>query len=421
MALAGLVVALGVSTVGSAAAAEDRRVVDVVQVSGYLDPITVDFVEGALADAEAADAEAFVIQLDSPGAVVDGDVLDELLARLTDSTVPVAVWVGQTGAEASGDAARLVLEAPIAGMAPGTKLSGDALPPEADGSAGPDEAERLGLVDLNSRQAAVLGNFLRAIDGLEAAGRSVETSTSTPDPDGGAPNVDLDVEVRLSKLPFVSRVLHAVASPSIAYLLLCAGLALLVFELFTGGVGVAGGTGGVCLVLAAFGLTVLPTSPLGIGLLVLGTFGLAVDVQTGAPRVWTGIGVVGFAVGSVLLFDDGVRAGWIALVAGFVGFLLVMLSALPATIRSRYSTPTIGRGSMVGAMGEVLEDVAPQGVVEVDGAPWPARTNRATPVRVGDRVRVVAIDGIYLEVEPEEGGARDYRDRAKAGNPGTDR
>src|SRR5437879_5415776 len=89
------------------------------------------------------------------------------------------------------------------------------------------------------------------------------------------------------------------APPPVAYLLLVAGLSLLVFELFTGGVGIAGGVGAAALVLSAYGLTVLPVNTVGLALIVVGFFGFAVDVQTGVPRLWTGVGVVALGVGSV--------------------------------------------------------------------------------------------------------------------------
>ncbi|MCZ7528228.1 MAG: hypothetical protein M5U14_18760 [Acidimicrobiia bacterium] len=82
---------------------------------------------------------------------------------------------------------------------------------------------------------------------------------------------------------------------------------------------------------------------------------------------------------------------------------------MTAMIRARFSTPTVGREGMVGETGEAEVDVAPDGVVRVRGALWRARTNRATPIRAGDRVRVVEVVGLVLEVEPEEGGARESR------------
>jgi membrane-bound serine protease (ClpP class) len=82
-----------------------------------------------------------------------------------------------------------------------------------------------------------------------------------------------------------------------------------------------------------------------------------------------------------------------------LGVVLMMLAGLPATVRSRFSTPTIGRESMIGELGEAVAALEPEGVVRVRGALWPARTNRATPVSVGDEVRVVGIDGARLEVE----------------------
>jgi membrane-bound serine protease (ClpP class) len=381
---------------------EPKPVVDVVQVSGHLDPVVVDFLEKSLDDAERRNVEAFVLQLDSPGAVTD---IDHLVERIRTSTVPVAVWVGPSGAEANGEAARLVDAAAIAGMSKGSHIDG----------VGDEAALEQGTVDLNREQAAILGTFIASLDGREAAGRTVETANFDPRGDK-PPEATLTVQTRLAKLPLGQGLMHTMASPAVAYLLLTFGLALLVFEFFTAGVGIAGGVGAVMLVFAAYGLTVLPTRPIGLALCVLGVFGFAVDVQTGVPRVWTGLGLVSYVVGSLLLFD-GVRIGWLPLVAGVVGMVLMMLAGLPATVRSRFSTPTIGRHSMVGEMGEAVAAVDPDGVVKVREALWPARTNRATPIAPGGRVRVVAVDGPRLEVEPEEGGARDHRERRQRGAP----
>ncbi|MDQ3146171.1 MAG: hypothetical protein M3R01_04455 [Actinomycetota bacterium] len=398
-----------------------RAVVDVVEANGYLDPVLVEFVDDAITSAEDEEIEALVVQLDSPGSLVSPDRLDALVERVGNAEVPVAVWIGPSGAEALGGAARVALAAPLAGMAPGTRLgelsragggADDAdVPAEVrDGTVGPDEAGALDLVELNEEEAAVLVNFIARLDGRQAAGRALRTADFEP-VEGGPPEATLVVQTRLAKLPLTARTMHTVASPPVAYLLLSAGLVLLVFEFFTAGVGVAGGVGAVCLVLSAYGLGVLPTRPLGLALCVVGLFGFSIDVQTGAPRFWTAAGAVAYAAGSLFLFEDGVGVGWLPLVAGVGGVALMMLAGLPGTVRSRFSTPTIGRSSMVGEMGEAVAAVRPDGVVRVRDALWPARTNRATPIAAGDRVRVVAIDGPRLEVEPETGGARDHRER----------
>ena len=428
-ALFGILAALGAPAAG-AQEGEAAAFVDVVQVAGYVDPVVADFLLGAIEDAERSGAEVLVIQLDSPGTLVDQAELDALSFRLAHADVPVAVWVGDAGAQALGGAARLVLDAPLAGMAPGADvgrldrvsppicLPGQACreypSPVRSGTVGPDEALELGLVDLNAEESAILGSFIAALDGREVDGAELETA-SFAEQEEGPPVATLDVQARLAKLPLLSQLMHTVASPPVAYLLLTIGLALLVFELFTAGVGIAGLVGAGSLVLAAYGLTVLPTNLLGLALLVVGTFGFAVDVQTGAPRVWTAVGVVAYAVGSLLLFEDPVSLGWLPLVAGLVAMVLMMLAGLPATIRSRFSTPTIGRASMVGELGEAVADVTPDGVVRVREGLWPAFANRSTPIAAGEVVRVVAIDGTRLEVEPEVGGARDHRERRGTG------
>jgi membrane-bound serine protease (ClpP class) len=197
-----------------------------------------------------------------------------------------------------------------------------------------------------------------------------------------------------------------VASPSAAYLLFVIGLSLIVFELFTAGVGVAGLVGAACLALGCYGLWVLPVRGVSVGLLLLAMFAFAVDVQTGVPRVWTGIGIVALVAGTFTLYE-GLGLPWIALTLGVVAVVLFMLAGMPAMVRTRFSTPTIGREWMVGDLGEAVVQLNPDGVVRVRGGLWRARTNRATPIDRGEQVRVVEVDRLLLEVEPLEGAAAD--------------
>ena len=251
--------------------------------------------------------------------------------------------------------------------------------------------------------APVLGDFIVGLDGLRVGGRTLHTATVVRTPAGPRRQ---PVGVRFAKPALLPRLLHTVASPSVAYLLLVVGLVLVVFEFFTVGVGVAGAVGAGSLILAFYGLSVLPTRPVSAGLLALGVAGFAIDVQAGAPRTWTVIGTTALLVGSFRLYDGHVVPWWtVLLVVG--GVALMMVAGMPAMLRARFSTPTIGRESMIGEMGAAAADVDPEGTVTVRGALWRARTNRATPIVAGDVVRVVAIDGLLLEVEPEEGGAKD--------------
>ena len=366
--------------------ATPRAHVDIIEVSGLLDRVVVDFVRDAVRKAERTGAEALVIQLDSSGAVVKRDTLDALVSELAGARVPVAVWVGPSTAKAKDEAVRLVGVASVAGVAPGVHI----------------ENAPAGVV-----QAPTLGDFIVELDGRSVNGRTLETAEVIRE-EGKDPRRRPTVEVRFSKLGLVPRLLHTAANPSVAYFLLVVGLALVILELYTAGIGAAAVVGAGCLVLAGFGLAELPTQPWGLGLLLLAMFGYAVDVQAGAPRAWTVIGTVSLGAGTVTLYD-GQSPSLVTMVLVVAGVALFMVAGMPSMVRARFSTPTIGRESMVGEEGTALAPVDPDGTVEVRGAPWRARTNRATPIPAGDPVRVVGIDGLLLEVEPVEGGARDYR------------
>ena len=387
--------------------------VDVVAVNGLIDQIEADFIISTLEGARRADGVvAVVLQFDSGGTAVADDRLDQVAAAIAGADVPVSVWIGPSGSEALGGAAELVQVADSSGIAPGSKI----------GDAGPQRLSVAQFGELLTGKAAVART--EVLSGQEAVDAGVVTrfsptvgdhivnldgvKTVTRTQDGQRRQVPVTT-VRFSKLPLFTQLFHTVASPSVAYLLLTVGLGLLLFEFFTAGIGIAGVVGAGCAILAGYGVSELPHNQWALVVVILSFVAFAIDVQTGIPRAWTIIGMVGFTVGSLFLFTD-FRPTWIALVAGLVGIGVTMFSGMPAMVRTRFSTPTIGREWMVGELGDAATGVDPEGTVRVGDALWRARANRATPIAAGDRIRVVAIDGLVLEVEPEVGGAIDYRE-----------
>jgi membrane-bound serine protease (ClpP class) len=386
-------VLLSAPLAGAAGAQEEAAaIIDVVEVKGRIDNVVGDFLRRAILSATEAESEVLVIQLDSPGVLLSRSEFATLVERIRVSPVPVAVWVGPTGATASGATAALLAGAAIAGMAPGTKVAG----------LGPDDALARGLVATTD---PTLGEFVVGLDGRDAGGKVLRTARVVPE--GELLRRQQAGQVRFAKLGLTERLLHLTADPPVAYLLLMIGLLLIVFEFFTAGVGVAGVTGAVSLILSAYGLAVLPTNPVGLALVALGVFGYSVDVQAGAPRVWTGIGAVSLFIGSRQLFPGDLAVPWLVIVMMSGAVALFMLSGMTAMLRARFSTPTIGRESIIGQMGDATTGIDPEGMVDLMGGKWRARTNRATPIPAGERIRVVAIDGLLLEVEPESGGAKD--------------
>ena len=411
--------------------------VDVLQVSGYFDPIIVQSIDSAIDRAVDEGSQALILQVNSKGTLVSDDEVEDLLVRVANAPIPIGVWVGPSGARFYGTAAQLLAVADVTGMAPGARvgyigvpLNPSGLPEGAeidfgiaaarlrDGSVGLSDARTLDVFKqrIDDEGIPTITNMVQAMDGFEENGVELVT-TELVVLDDGSTRFDTVSIVRFAKLSLVDQLFHTVASPEVAYMLLLTGLALLVFEFFTAGVGLAGGIGAVCTVLAFTGLAVLPTQWWAVGLIVLAMLAFAVDVQVGIPRFWTGVGIVFTIIGSWFLFEpipgSSMRPSWLALTAGIGGIVLTFIVGMPSMVRTRFATPTIGREWMIGEEGVAIGAVDPEGFVQVRGARWRARTNRATPLADGDALRVAAIDGVTLDVEPLEGAARDYREMRK--------
>jgi membrane-bound serine protease (ClpP class) len=408
---------------------QQAAVFDIIQVSGFIDEIVADFIEQSIAGAEESGAGGIILQINSSASVVDDERLLGLAQRITESSVPVYSWVGPSGASAEGGITQLMAVTDEIGVAFGAKFGNTGELIVADFISDERAALLAGLenITVDETEALALGLIDHPAPTLAFFALGPDEGDELPnfeyinDPTSSEddPLRQIASPVRLRKLSLFKGWMHSVASPAMAYLLFIIGAALLVFELYTAGVGIAGVVGAVCFILGCYGLDVLPTRPWALALLVIAMIGYCIDIQSGVPRLWSVISTVCLIIGSLFLFD-GFSISWITLLVGIVGIGLSMINGMPAMVRTRFGTPTIGREWMVGMMGEAVTEVKKDGVVMIDGAPWRAMVNRSTPIAAGDPVRVVAIEGLYLEIEPEEGGARDYREMRPSSDEDTD-
>ena len=415
-----------------AESAEDLAPVDIVAVSGLIDNVVVAEIEHALVRSQENGAQAVVLQVNSRGAVVSAERMAELLTKISEADIPVAVWVGPTGARAFGLSAQLLAVADVRAMAPGARIgyTGQALKVNGTeisfgtigavlrtSTIGFTEARKEGVLNYagDDQGVPVVRNMLLALDGIKVGNTELNTVVEKVDSSGQI--VRDATAARFFKLELTGQLMHTVASPPVAYLLFAIGLSLLIFEFFTAGIGIAGFVGAVCLMLGVYGLAALPVHLWAVAMIVLSVFAFAVDVQVGVPRLWTGIGLGLFTIASLTLYQpiDGssMRMSWLTLVCGIAMMALAFIVGMPSMVRTRFATPTIGREWMIGMEGVAQSDISPEGIVIVQSAQWHARTNRSTPLLQGAACRVAAIDGITLEVEPLEGAARDYREMRK--------
>ena len=390
----------------------ETRAVAVIEVSGLLDPVVVSYIGVQVERAVEDEVLAIILQVNSPGHAVDEDELLQLLDDLEAAPIPVVVWVGQSGAKAEGGAAHLVTVADFAAISTKGRVGdfGDIDNPRAaqfdayrDRVASVDEAIEAGMV---AELAPLIGELLLI---MEREGLVSDISEPFEGGEAGLRTLQADVQVQFAKLSLTDQLFHTVASPAVAYLLLLIGLSMIMLDFFTGGIGVAGGVGVICFLLSAYGLGVLDIRIWALVAIVVAMLGFAIDLQTGVPRFWTTAGTVLLIIGSWSLFGEH-DMSWITLAAGLALTLAFMFSGMPALMRTRYGTSTLGREWMLGKMGEAVTDIDPDGYVLLEGAQWRARVNRLTPLKAGEPARVVRLEGLVIEVEPEEGGAVDYRE-----------
>ncbi len=403
----------------------------VAPLTGTVDPVMLEFTERVLAHGEQDGFDAVVFELDTPGGLSTS--MDDIVRAIVASKLPVYVYVSPSGGRAASAGVFITYASDVAAMAPGTNI-GSATPISSGGEQLPEDLRKKVINDAVARITELARERDRDGAFAEAAIREAEnvgareakklgvveyiakdvrdlleqSAGTTVQPKNLKLALD-DAAIERTEPPWTLRILKKLVDPNLLFLLFGAGIIGLAFELTHPGAVLPGVAGGICFLLALFGLSVLPASGAGIALLVLATALFAAEAIAPGGGILGGGGAVALLLGGLLLFDDSSGYGvspWVATAMAItLGAFFIFI--LRKAVQTRRLAHTTSGGSLVGMHGTVRRPMtgdAPAAVF-VDGEIWRARTSGG--LSVGDRVRVTAVDGLELEVVPDPDAAHE--------------
>lgn len=436
--------------------------VALIELDGPIGPATGLYYEYASDRALAQRADLILLRIDTPGGL--DQPMRDIIKRILASPVPVVAYVAPSGARAASAGTYLIYASHVAAMAPATNLGaatpipvmGGSPPPEKDagppheraaggsgedrqgGARGPepgakapppgDAASRKAVNDATAYLRSLAERRGRNADWAEQAvreGASLSAdaalrlrvidivATDTGDllaqldgrriPWQGGERALATRGLAVQPIPPTWRhqFLSVLTNPTVAYLLMLVGIYGLLLEGYSPGAILPGVTGAISLLLALYAFQLLPVNYAGLTLLVLGIALIVAESFVASVGILGSGGVIAFTIGSILLLDSD-TPGYaipIGLIAGIaVAASLLMALSLSLLMRSRRRPAVQAQAGLAGAVAVAMEDFRDEGWVMVMGERWRARS--LSPLRKGQLLRIVGVEGLHLTVAP---------------------
>ncbi|MEQ1859734.1 MAG: nodulation protein NfeD [Chthoniobacteraceae bacterium] len=401
--------------------------VSLIKVTGAIGPATAGYISRAIDVAEKDGSQCLVVQLDTPGGLLESTKV--IVQRMLAARVPVVVYVAPSGASAGSAGCFITLAADVAAMAPTTNI-GAAHPVDLAGGGG-DGGEKKGDDVMSKKIESYASSYIEAIAAkrkrnVEWARSSVKESASITAAQALEKNV---IEIIAADVPDLlrqldgrkvgertlstagakvveipatlrERVFHALWRPEVLFVLMLIAIYGIIGELSNPGAIIPGVAGGIALILALYMAAVLPINLAGLALIGLAIALFIADIFTPTHGVLTVGGIAAFFIGALMLFETPeptfrlslayIIAGTV-LTAGFFAFIV------GAGLRAQLWPVKVGRETMLGATAKAVAPINPAGgKVFLEGEYWNAVSDQ--PIAEGQPVEIVRIDGLKLTV-----------------------
>lgn len=395
----------------------------VTRLDGPLSPVSANELLAAVDDAEARGASALLVEIDTPGGLVSS--MRQVVERFLDAQVPIITYVTPNGARAASAGTLITMSANVAAMAPTTTI-GAATPVTLGGDEVSDKvvndasayaeaiATRRGRDVGFARQSVESGAAITAQQAYEAGAIDLiapNRLTLLAQLDGEVVELGdgTTVELQLASAPveeretgWTSALLELVVDPNLTFVLIALGTLSLLVEFANPGIGAGGITGVILLLLAAFSLSLLPTTMVGLLLLVLAGALFIAELFVPGTGVMAAGGSVALVIAGLFLFDD--RSGLAVshpVLIGVTAVVLVASTALAVAVRNAQSQPRrLDDDQLIDQVATVMVAHGDQGQVIINGERWHVRTDEP-PLHRDMEVRVLDRSGLTLLVEPE--------------------
>ncbi|MFC2088826.1 nodulation protein NfeD [Calditrichota bacterium] len=401
------------------------NVVHKITIDGVINPVATEFIIQSIEQAEDDGAELLVIEMDTPGGLMESMHL--IVKSIMASEVPVAVYVSPSGSRAGSAGVFITFAAHIAAMAPSTNI-GSAHPVNLGG--GQDTSQVMTEKIVNDAVAGIRSVAEKRGRNADWAEKSIRESANITEQEALKINVidyivplidSLLVEVDGKEIELVNgkkiletknariveyhmgwrqRALNVLSNPNIAYILMLIGIYGIFFELYSPGAVLPGVLGGISLILGLYALQTLPVNYAGLLLIILAIVLFLLEIKVPSYGILSIGGVVSLVLGSIMLIDSPLpflQISWQVIVGAAVTTTAFFLLAIGLALRAQRKKPTTGKEGLLGEKGKAIENINLEGPVELHGEIWNAFADQK--IKKGQKIEVIEVDSQHLRVK----------------------